>query len=47
MTAALPLAKVQNLQRLYPVERGLFRQAHSFVHAVDGVGCEIAAGESL
>ncbi len=47
MTAALPLAKVQNLQRLYPVERGLFRQAHSFVHAVDGVSFEIAAGESL
>ena len=47
MAALPPLARVQNLQRLYPVERGLFRQAHSFVHAVDGVSFEIAAGESL
>lgn len=41
------IARAQNLQRLFPVERGMFRKARSFVHAVDGVSFEIAAGESL
>jgi peptide/nickel transport system ATP-binding protein len=47
MASTQTLIRVQDLQRLYPVERGMFRQASSFVHAVDGISFEIAAGESL
>ena len=47
MKTTQPLVQVQGLQRLYPVERGMFRKSSSFVHAVDGITFEIAAGESL
>ncbi len=42
-----PLIKVENLEKLFPVGRGLFRKATQFIHAVDGVNFEIAPGESL
>lgn len=42
-----PLLKVSGLRKLYPVERGIFRRADSFIHAVDDVDFEIAQGESL
>ena len=42
-----PLVKVENLTKLYPITRGAFRKPVDFVHAVDGVNFEIAAGESL
>ena len=47
MDTVQALVRVQNLERLYPVEHGLFRKSRSSVHAVDGVSFEIAAGESL
>jgi oligopeptide/dipeptide ABC transporter ATP-binding protein len=42
-----PLVKVENLQKLFPVGRGIFRRATQFIHAVDDVSFEIASGESL
>ncbi len=42
-----PLVKVENLKRLFPVQRGLFRKATNFIHAVDDVSFSIPAGESL
>lgn len=42
-----PLVKVENLQKLYPVQKGLFRKPTDFIHAVDDVSFEIAPGESL
>jgi len=42
-----PLVKVENLEKLFPVGRGIFKRAHQFIHAVDGVSFEIASGESL
>jgi oligopeptide/dipeptide ABC transporter ATP-binding protein len=42
-----PLIRVEDLKKLFPVGRGIFRKAHQFIHAVDGVSFEIAPGESL
>lgn len=42
-----PLIEVTNLQKLFPISRGLFRAPTEFVHAVDGINFEIAPGESL
>ena len=39
--------KVESLQKLFPISKGLFRKPTDFVHAVDGVDFEIRAGESL
>lgn len=39
--------RVENLQKLFPISRGLFRKPTDFVHAVDGINFEIKAGESL
>jgi peptide/nickel transport system ATP-binding protein len=39
--------KVQDLHKLFPISRGLFRAPTDFVHAVDGVDFEIQAGRSL
>ncbi len=39
--------KVDNLQKLFPISRGLFRKSTDFVHAVDGITFDIKAGESL
>ncbi len=42
-----PLVKVDQLSKLFPVSRGMFRKPVDFVHAVDGISFEIAPGESL
>jgi oligopeptide/dipeptide ABC transporter ATP-binding protein len=42
-----PLVKVENLEKLFPVGRGIFRRADRFIHAVDDVSFEIKPGESL
>ncbi|MGH8874207.1 MAG: ABC transporter ATP-binding protein [Acidimicrobiia bacterium] len=42
-----PLLRVEDLKKLFPIARGMFRRPTDFVHAVDGVGFEIAPGESL
>ncbi len=42
-----PLVKVQNLRKLFPVGRGMFRKTSDFVHAVDDVSFEIRPGETL
>ena len=39
--------KVESLQKLFPISKGVFRKPTDFVHAVDGVDFEIRAGESL
>lgn len=39
--------KVENLRKLFPISRGLFRAPTDFVHAVDGVDFEIKESESL
>jgi oligopeptide/dipeptide ABC transporter ATP-binding protein len=43
----MPLVKVEELTKLFPISRGLFRSPNEFVHAVDGINFEIAPGESL
>jgi peptide/nickel transport system ATP-binding protein len=42
-----PVVKVDDLQKLFPISKGMFRKPTDFVHAVDGVSFEIAEGESL
>jgi peptide/nickel transport system ATP-binding protein len=42
-----PLIKVEGLKKLFPLTTGLFKEARSFIHAVDGVSFTIDAGESL
>jgi peptide/nickel transport system ATP-binding protein len=42
-----PIIKVEGLAKLYPIDKGVFRKATDFVHAVDGIDFEIAEGESL
>jgi peptide/nickel transport system ATP-binding protein len=42
-----PLIEVKNLEKRFPISRGMFRQATEFVHAVDGISFDIAPGESL
>lgn len=39
--------KVENLEKRFPISKGLFRKATDFVYAVDDVSFEIKAGESL
>jgi oligopeptide/dipeptide ABC transporter ATP-binding protein len=47
MAENAPLVEVQGLRKLFPVESGLFRQTHSFIHAVDGIDLKIQAGRTL
>jgi peptide/nickel transport system ATP-binding protein len=50
MTAAAQtetLIRARGLTKRFPVERGLFRRARSFVHAVDGIPLDIPRGGSL
>ena len=39
--------KVENLKKLFPISKGLFRKSTDFVYAVDDVSFEIRAGQSL
>jgi len=43
----LPLLKVENLVKRFPIKGGLFSRVVDHVHAVDGVSFELAAGETL
>ena len=45
--AITPLIQVRDLEKRFPISRGMFRTATEFVHAVDGINFEIAPGESL
>lgn len=42
-----PRVRVSDLQKLYPVSRGMLRPPVDFIHAIDGVSFEILPGESL
>ena len=42
-----PLVSVKNLQKLYPLATGIFKESKSFIHAVDGISFDIPRGESL
>lgn len=46
-TGAKTRVRVENLEKLFPISRGMFRKPIDFVHAVDGVSFEIEAGKSL
>jgi peptide/nickel transport system ATP-binding protein len=39
--------KVENLRKLFPISRSMFRRAEDYVHAVDDVSFEIKEGQSL
>ncbi len=41
------LVQVEQLRKFYPVSKGLFSRATSFIHAVDDVSFQIGRGESL
>jgi peptide/nickel transport system ATP-binding protein len=41
------LLKVENLKTYFPINRGLFRKAQSFVKAIDDVSFEIKRGETM
>jgi oligopeptide/dipeptide ABC transporter ATP-binding protein len=42
-----PLLRVENLSKLFPISKSLFRESRSYIHAVDGVSFTIDRGESL
>ena len=41
------LVTVEHLKKYYPVSKGLFARANSFIHAVDDLSFQIGRGESL
>ncbi|MCI0426075.1 MAG: ABC transporter ATP-binding protein [Actinobacteria bacterium] len=47
MSAGEIRVRVKDLEKRFPISRGLFRKPVDFVHAVDGIDLEIRAGESL
>ncbi len=46
-TAQQPVLKVSNLEKRFPVRKGLFGRVTSHVHAVDNVSFQLAHGETL
>ncbi len=42
-----PLIRVSNLEKKFPIQRGMFKRTVGHIHAVDGISFEIAAGETL
>lgn len=42
-----PLVRVENLTKLFPLNKSLFSEARSFVHAVDGISFTIQEGQNL
>mgnify|MGYP003349048426 FL=1 len=42
-----PLLSVKNLEKKFPIQRGLFKKTVGYIHAVDGVSFDIAQGETL
>jgi len=47
MSTVEPLVKVDRLRKLFPLNRGLFRESVSYIHAVDDISFAIPPGESL
>ena len=46
-TEARARVRVEDLEKRFPISRGMFRKPVDFVHAVDGISFEIEAGKSL
>ncbi len=42
-----PLLKVSNLEKKFPIQRGLLKRTVGQIHAVDGISLEINPGETL
>ena len=42
-----PLLRVSNLEKKFPIQRGIFKRTVGHIHAVDGISFEIAEGETL
>jgi ABC-type oligopeptide transport system ATPase subunit len=42
-----PLLRVSNLEKKFPIQRGMLKRTVGQIHAVDGISFEIAAGETL
>jgi ABC-type antimicrobial peptide transport system ATPase subunit len=42
-----PLLRVVNLEKKFPIQRGLLKRTVGQIHAVDGISFEIAQGETL
>ena len=42
-----PLLRVSNLEKKFPIQRGLLKRTVGQIHAVDGISFEIAQGETL
>jgi oligopeptide/dipeptide ABC transporter ATP-binding protein len=47
MNAELPLLRVRDLVRHFPVRRGMFGRARGVIRAVDGVSFDVGRGETL
>ena len=43
----VPLLRVENLVKHFPIQKNLFRKGDSVVHAVDGLSFEMAAGDTM
>ena len=43
----VPLLRVENLVKHFPIQKNLFRRSDSVVHAVDGLSFELAAGDTM
>ena len=43
----VPLLRVENLVKHFPIRKNLFRKGDSVVHAVDGLSFELAAGDTM
>jgi oligopeptide/dipeptide ABC transporter ATP-binding protein len=46
-TRTKPLLEIRDLEKRFPISRGMFRAPTEFVHAVDGISFDIAPGESV
>ena len=42
-----PLLRVSNLEKKFPIQRGMFKRTVGQIHAVDGISFDIAPGETL
>ncbi|MBC7416177.1 MAG: ATP-binding cassette domain-containing protein [Herminiimonas sp.] len=47
MSAAMPLLRVDNLVKHFPLSSGLFSRSQAKVHAVDGVSFSVGKGETM
>ena len=47
MNSEVPLVRVENLKKYFPLTGGVFRKTVGYVHAVDGISFDIFKGETL